>query len=329
MERNVWGNKRNIWGADVGEPIQVDELPTASIDELGNIYQYVGTTDANYTNGYFYQCVSDGQTPPTYSWQRKNVQPNSGGVWGSITGTLSNQTDLNTQLTAIKAKTDKVTFLNKDADFYLWYNWRYNTQLKQEVAAAIVSNIDNLILACYRDNYTECVGTVDLNGNWGLCYLVSNIYIMEIRLQKSNDVWTINNITQYQIELNRNRRTTWQATPEDTKYPSEKLVKDSLDQKADIVHIETPATAADYEIGYDKVTDLGTLTGLVGVRLQAIAQGDTAAHVYHIIFTADTTAPTITWPEGITWAGGSAPTITASKTYEISIFHNLAIGKEY
>lgn len=57
------------------EQIQRASLPTASADKLGNIYQFVGTTDANYTNGYFYKCVSDGQNPATYSWERTDVQP--------------------------------------------------------------------------------------------------------------------------------------------------------------------------------------------------------------------------------------------------------------
>lgn len=64
----------------IPEPIQVSTLPTASADELGNIYQFTGTTDATYTNGYFYKCVSDGQQPATYSWTQVNVQPSSGGV---------------------------------------------------------------------------------------------------------------------------------------------------------------------------------------------------------------------------------------------------------
>lgn len=51
-----------------GQSIQVDELPLASADELGNIYQYVGET-GTYTKGYFYECVSDGETPPTFSWK--------------------------------------------------------------------------------------------------------------------------------------------------------------------------------------------------------------------------------------------------------------------
>lgn len=44
----------------VDKAIQVKSLPTASAEELNNIYQYVGETDVNYTNGYFYKCISGG-----------------------------------------------------------------------------------------------------------------------------------------------------------------------------------------------------------------------------------------------------------------------------
>ena len=57
------------------EQIQVSALPTASADELGKIYQYIGATDSTYTNAYFYKCVSDGQSPATYSWAQVNVMP--------------------------------------------------------------------------------------------------------------------------------------------------------------------------------------------------------------------------------------------------------------
>ena len=49
-----------------GQTVQVDTMPTASADELGNIYQYIGTTTSTYTNGMFYKCITDGVT---YSWQ--------------------------------------------------------------------------------------------------------------------------------------------------------------------------------------------------------------------------------------------------------------------
>lgn len=57
------------------EIVQRSTMPQASEDELGNVYQFVGTTDANYTNGYFYKCASDGQNPATYSWSQVDVQP--------------------------------------------------------------------------------------------------------------------------------------------------------------------------------------------------------------------------------------------------------------
>ena len=54
---------------------QVTELPVASAEEEGNIYQFVGITDSTYTNGYFYKCVSDGLNPAIYSWTQVDVQP--------------------------------------------------------------------------------------------------------------------------------------------------------------------------------------------------------------------------------------------------------------
>ena len=45
---------------------------------------------------------------------------------------------------------------------------------------------------------------------------------------------------------------------------------------------------------------------------------------YYWTFDTPATAPTITWPAGITsWAGGSAPTINASKHYEISVLNGV------
>ena len=60
-------------------PGQVQSLPTASAVYEGTVYQYVGETDSNYTSGYYYKCVSDGQSTPTYSWIHLNVQPQSAG----------------------------------------------------------------------------------------------------------------------------------------------------------------------------------------------------------------------------------------------------------
>lgn len=81
-----------------GSAIQVDLLPPPSVDELGKIYEFIGST-GTYVNGYFYECVSDGEPTPTYSWVQKNVQPNA----ESFT---FNEDDFN-----IDSSTDKVSLL--------------------------------------------------------------------------------------------------------------------------------------------------------------------------------------------------------------------------
>ena len=58
-------------GIGGGEQIQYDTMPTASADNLGQIVQFIGTTTSTYTNGLFYECVTDGTA---YSWALKDVQ---------------------------------------------------------------------------------------------------------------------------------------------------------------------------------------------------------------------------------------------------------------
>ena len=69
-----------------------DTMPTASASLVGTIVQYVGTTTANYTNGYFYKCVSDGAITPTYSWEE--VISGGGGSTVTVTQTLSSGTKI-------------------------------------------------------------------------------------------------------------------------------------------------------------------------------------------------------------------------------------------
>lgn len=46
-------------------------------------------------------------------------------------------------------------------------------------------------------------------------------------------------------------------------------------------------------------------------------------------FTTGSSATTLTLPDAVKWMGGSAPTIAASKTYQVSIVNNLAIIAEF
>lgn len=54
------------------EVIQYSTMPTASATNLGQIVQYTGTTTVSspiYKNGFFYKCVSDEESTPTYIWE--------------------------------------------------------------------------------------------------------------------------------------------------------------------------------------------------------------------------------------------------------------------
>ena len=47
---------------------QVTSIPTATSALVGKVVQFLGTTSGSYKHGYFYECVSDGGDPATYSW---------------------------------------------------------------------------------------------------------------------------------------------------------------------------------------------------------------------------------------------------------------------
>lgn len=70
--------------------------------------------------------------------------------------------------------------------------------------------------------------------------------------------------TATQTELNKkqdtsNLVTTWQATPDDTRYPSEKLVKDNLDGKANSSHTHAIADVSGLQDALDGKMDAGTI----------------------------------------------------------------------
>ena len=72
---------------------------------------------------------------------------------------------------------------------------------------------------------------------------------------------------------------------------------------------------------------LGTLTGSQTFTLAAAADATILNHWYWS-FQTGSTAPTITWPSGLSWFGGNAPTIAANKHYEISIIGTYAVAVE-
>ena len=104
----------------------------------------------------------------------------------------------------------------------------------------------------------------------------------------------------------------------------------ALDGKQDKMMIFTEtAGLSSYSINPNMLTKLGTLASNVTLSLNTASEEAGVVNVYDIIFATPTTAPSITWPEGISWVGGAAPSIAGGKTYEVSIMDNLAILGEY
>lgn len=73
--------------------------------------------------------------------------------------------------------------------------------------------------------------------------------------------------------------------------------------------------------------NLGTLSGNTTFALATPVDANIANH-YYWTFDTGSTAPTITWPSGISWFGGSAPNINISSHYEISVLNNIAVFME-
>lgn len=100
--------------------------------------------------------------------------------------------------------------------------------------------------------------------------------------------------------------------------------------KADktLIVTETEGNSS-YSIAPNRLTRLGTLASSLTLSLNTASEESGVANIYDIIFTTPTNAPSITWPEGITWVGGSAPAIAGGKTYEVNIMDNLATYGEF
>lgn len=126
------------------------------------------------------------------------------------------------------------------------------------------------------------------------------------------------------IRTNANKGATALQSESDPVYMAD---KPNIALKTTIV-AETEGLAS-YAISPNVLTKLGTLASSVTLSLDTSKEESGVTNIYDIIFTTPTNAPSITWPEGISWIGGSAPTIAGGKTYEVSIMNNLAIYGEY
>lgn len=83
-----------------------------------------------------------------------------------------------------------------------------------------------------------------------------------------------------------------------------------------------PSTTSSQELAPNTLYIFASRTSNLTLTLGTPIVGK--ANEYHCFIVCGSTAPTVTWPSGISWNGGDAPTIAADKTYEISILNNVA-----
>lgn len=99
-------------------------------------------------------------------------------------------------------------------------------------------------------------------------------------------------------------------------------IKQAILDNAGVPTMTIPDTTSAQELApnvlYIFATRTSTLTLTLGTPIVGIA------NEYHFFVVCGSTAPTINFPSGISWNGGSEPTIAADKTYEISILNNVA-----
>lgn len=92
----------------------------------------------------------------------------------------------------------------------------------------------------------------------------------------------------------------------------------------ELIQLNAPQSAS---LLANKFYNLGTLGSSLALSLSAYSGDDLP--IYACSFKTGATAPTITWPAGLSWEGGSAPVISANKTYEVNIMLNRALCSEF
>ena len=167
-----------------------------------------------------------------------------------------------------------------------------------------------------------------INLSWGFSNGNHAEYIFNTGFEENNGVFALDSqSSQYSKEL-----TQWdiESTIDDTSQSSDDALASIGAIKTYVYNKVNPAVASSQPSGGfapNIFYNLGTITGTVTFSL-ASATDNTIVNHYYWTFDTSSTAPTITWPSGVSWIGGSAPAISASKHYEISILNNIGTYME-
>ena len=155
-------------------------LPAPSVDIVNAIVQYIGATNANYTNGYYYQCVESPVGSGTYVWVQKNVQPSSGSGGGDdVIDGYYNTNDYKfyeepTYVNEIIGETGKI-YISDDTNIqYRWDGTQFVTisssiEVDDELSTTSENPVQNKVLTQKIDDIELLLGSkVDKETGKGL-----------------------------------------------------------------------------------------------------------------------------------------------------------------
>lgn len=156
----------------------VTAMPNASSTYNGKVYQYIGTTDQNYTNGYFYICNNSGGS---YAWHQLNVQPSSSGgqVYQHISTSSTNDFGKNSENAIDFTTLQKGTHIFKNVSTYykLYYKYKKTSS----------------------SSYTSTSFTYDISYSNSPQY--SSYFIIEIFEDMSGGIYELNLDNGYNVAL--------------------------------------------------------------------------------------------------------------------------------
>ena len=122
------------------DTMQFNTMPNASVDYLGKIVQYTGTTNANYTNGYFYVCVGTTENDvTTYSWSNIDVQ------------NMPDLSNYNKSVLYLKSELGSGynIAINNDGTFTI------GNAVKSIIIDWLSANVGSPVILCLRDTYDK------------------------------------------------------------------------------------------------------------------------------------------------------------------------------
>jgi hypothetical protein len=167
-----------------------------------------------------------------------------------------------------------------------------------------------------------CSGIPYVNGSTTIADAYSAL-TKELRKDEKVISAALNDLNGRILSLDSGLVTTISHTSSNSVYPSAKAVYDEVHPKV----ITTGGDAYTITIEPNVLYNLGTLSGDKTFNLGYPEDANTVNH-YYWTFEAGSTVPTITWPDGLTWYGGGAPTIVANKHYEVSVLNGIAVSME-